>query len=398
MPSLQLIYAPDTYELLNRRSALGSYMATLAGLFHQAGYEVRINELPYDTLFGAETFAPAVGTGGRLAPLKRLLSLGLKQLVKDRRALRLADERVAEIAAMPPTDVILEFYRFGSAIGAELAQRWQRPLYIVYDGPVQEEYAFFHGIDPPLARQASARERDSLHAAAGIVVYSRPMRDWVQQTFDLPEADRFHLHQNVDFSRFEFDTHKPALPPVNIGFIGSFLRWHRVDLLLRAFERLRAEGHAARLWLVGHGQEWEAIRQQVAQSPYQADIELPGFKDQAELFAIKQQLHVGVVPSAIWYQAPNKLFEYGAMRIACVAPPTPTIADLYRAGEEIVFFDNEDEDSLYGALRSLLQDPARIHALGQAMYDKIRATYGPEKTLAFYEDFTKAQPTRSFDA
>jgi glycosyltransferase involved in cell wall biosynthesis len=44
--------------------------------------------------------------------------------------------------------------------------------------------------------------------------------------------------------------------PQLIGFIGSFLSWHRVDLLVDAFIEIAPEFPLARLALLGYGQEW----------------------------------------------------------------------------------------------------------------------------------------------
>ncbi|WNJ16407.1 glycosyltransferase family 4 protein [Pontibacter sp. G13] len=382
-----ILYTKDTQELRNRRSALGSYIASLAKLLQKDGHRVRINDILFNDLvsMGADVMSPAYSQSGLKAQVMKFVPKYLKQWVKDKMMIRRADEFIQLIQNQDPADIILDFYTFGSRTGQALATKWNCPHYVVYDGPVLEEYAFFQGIEAPMAKQAQARQKDALSQANGVVVYSQAMADYVQSLAELSDQRTLHLHQNVDFSRFEFCDEKPTPNPIEIGFIGSFLPWHRVDLLVAAFERLREAGHSVKLNLIGYGMKWENIQQHVENSPFKADISMPGFKDKEELFQLKKQMHIGVVPSAIWYQAPNKLFEYGAMRIACVAPPTPTISFLYEENVEITFFENNDLDSLYQALESLVTNPDHLMSMGKAIQSKIKEDYGPEKTLAFYQ-------------
>ncbi len=385
-----ILYTKGPQELKSRQSALGSYIASLAKLFFEAGHKVRLNDWSYEELFSEEA-SVGIGmaeTSGWRRGFLSLIPRYVKQWLKDLQAIRHADTLSRRLKEQPAPDLILDIYTFGSRTGVELAQHWGCPYYMIYDGPVLEEYSFFQGIEAPMGRMAQRRQVEALRHAKGVVVYSDAMVDYVLNLAQLPDQQTLYLHQNVDFSRFEFcdAKDKPEMQPIHIGFIGSFLPWHRVDLLVKVFERLRENGYPVQLHLVGYGLEWPRIQAMVEESPWRADIHLPGFQDRSELYATKQQLHIGVVPSAIWYQAPNKLFEYGAMGIACLAPPTPTISYLYQADKEVKFFENNNEEALFEALEELVSEPLLIQQMGEAIQQKIRKDYGPDKTLAFYTD------------
>lgn len=386
--SILILYTRDPFELRNRGSVIGSYLASLAHLLHDAGYQVRINDSTFEAFFTEESAPPTpiYHRKGLRYFFARILPTYLKQWVKDLKAIQKADRITARIKTQPTADVILDFYTFGSRAGAVLAAAWKCPLYMIYDGPVSEEYAFFHGMESPMKRTVEKRQIAALNRAQGIVVYSDAMATYVTKLAGLTAPNLF-VHHVVDFSRFEFCDEKPDMPPINIGFVGSFLPWHRIDLLVRAFERLMDAGYPVRLFLIGYGMEWKNIEQQIAGSRWKSYISLPGFKDRDELFSIKQQLHIGVVPSAIWYQAPMKLFEYGAMGIACIAPPTPTISYIFKPDkEEIMYFENNNEDALFSALEQLVKSPQLISRLATHMQNRIREDYGPQKSLSFFKE------------
>ncbi|MEO1451334.1 MAG: glycosyltransferase [Bacteroidota bacterium] len=385
MNSLQILYAKSSEELLDRRSALGSYIFSLASVLGKSGLRVRLNE--YE-IGGMQPQAKPAATvpGKRRLPIPRFFKLWIKDIL----AFRYQQQLLEKLKAQPAPSAILEFYSYGSRLGAELAQHWGCPLYVLYDGPIVEEYAFFQHRKPIPFRRVQSAQILTLKQADKIIVYSKPMREYVVNLAGLPDDSHIQIHQNVDFSRLEFDRRKEAMPPINIGFVGSFLPWHRVDLLLEAFSRLKGEGLPVRLLLVGYGMEWEKMKALVDQSPYKADIEMPGFLDGEKLFAIKQRIHVGVMPSSNWYGAPNKLFEYGAMNIACVAPSTPTIADIFTPSE-VGMFDNHDGEGLYQALRELCMDPGSVIKQADKMYNRIKTDFGPEKSLAFYQTLMEMQ-------
>ena len=176
---------------------------------------------------------------------------------------------------------------------------------------------------------------------------------------------------------------------LNIGFIGSFLKWHRVDLLLNVFTKLKSEGYDLHLYLLGMGEKYSEIREEVALNKYKNNITMPGFSDGAELLNFKKKMHIGVMPGSNWYGAPNKIFEYGASRMAVVAPDTPTIQDLFTDKSDVLLFENGSEDGLYTALKQLCENQQQIPLLAENLYQKIRTNYSKNHTFAFYNQLIK---------
>ena len=94
-------------------------------------------------------------------------------------------------------------------------------------------------------------------------------------------------------------------------------------------------------------------------------------------------MHIGIMPGSNWYGAPNKLFEYGAMKMAVIAPSTPTITYLF-SQDDMIFFELNDALSFNTALRSLFTDRKKTETLSTQFHTKIRNNYSAEKTQHFY--------------
>lgn len=384
---IQIVYTKNPGELTNRKSALGSSIMNLSEILLDAGFRVRLNQWDAAELKAKvempEGHAPASSRSPLPIPKK------VKALLRDWMLLRKYKGIFEEIGKQERPDAILEYYSFGSDVGYQLSKKWDCPLYLVYDAPIRDEYKIFNGFHSPLQGRVDKAESNSLRHASGIVAYSDAVKDYLTDLVKLEKNDHIHLYQTVDFSRLVFDeTPKPA-EPIVIGFVGSFLRWHRVDLQVKVFERLKAEGHNIELLLVGAGMEYPAIKAQVEASPYKDAIEMTGFQDGDDLFRSKQRMHIGVMGSSNWYGAPIKLFEYGAMGMACVAPRTPTIEYIFDE-EQVFMFENHDEEGLYQALKKYLDKPAMIVQKGKDLRKFIRRTYNLETAKFFYSNLLQA--------
>lgn len=377
-----LVYAKGNAEIFNRQSALGSYIFCLARILTTHGYRLSLNGFEFDlSLEQKNVELLHVNTGRR--SLRELIPVFLKEMVRDIRLLN-ANRNLFSfiIGKQEHYDRILEFYTYGSDLGSELSVKLGIPLTLVYDNPVLEEHSFFHPGQLFFKKLMSRREQQSLQNASSMVVYSEPVRTFLKNQYGIENS--IYIHQNVDFSRFEFIGRGNFRSPFVIGFVGSFLPWHRVDLLVSTFIKLCDIGYDIRLLLVGNGMDFEKIRQLVRASKYSSAIEFCGFADGSRLGEMKRRMHIGVMPGSNWYGAPNKIFEYGAAGMAVIAPDTPTIQYLFEDGKEVKLFKWNDEADLFLRLKEMLDDPALLSTLSLNLQQKIKEQYSPEVTYEFY--------------
>lgn len=384
---LLIVYAQKTDEIYNRKSALGSYINSFADLLSNI-FDISINgEFINDaqkkyTQKHVQTQEFKKISYKRL--IKKILPIKLKLIIKDIALFKKNNKLINNILSDTDYDLIFEFSSYGSNVGYRLSNKLKIPLVLLFDAPVIEEYKFFQKKNPFFDKIITRRERKSLTAAQKIIVYSNAVKKYLIKKYHI-NANKFVIHQNIDFSRFEFSDSKPDYNTINIGFIGSFLYWHRVDLLVKAFEKLKDKAINTKLYLIGAGMEYQKILKQVSKSKFKESIILTGFIDGKQLLKYKKLIHIGVMPSSNWYGAPNKLFEYGAAKMAVVAPSTQTICDLFNNKEDLLFFKNNSFDSLYNILDKLVCDETTINKLANNLHKKIKTNYSSQQTLIFYQ-------------
>ena len=386
--NLLILYTKSQDELFNRQSAIGSYIYCLSTILAKEGYNVFLN----GTKFKVEkTTTLEISHNKSRSIIKKLVPAVIKRLLRDYKQLKNVDQLTDQLLKSGSTyNAILEFYNLGSNVGLKLSKFLKIPLYITYDSPILEEYLFFNGKMPFFKHKTLKRELDSLNHAKKIVVYSNPVKVHLEKR--LTTRAEFYIHQNVDFSRFDIQTADKEYGKgvINICFIGSFLKWHQVDLLVVTFIRLIRKGYKLKLFLVGDGLERRKIQELV--NSYESDIRekilFTGFLDGEELYKLKSNMHIGVMPGSNWYGAPNKIFEYGAMKMAVVAPKTLTIMDLF-GEDELAFFEWKDAESLFNVMESLLSDKEAVRHMATQLNNLILERYSEENTIKFYKEILK---------
>ncbi len=376
-----LVYAKNTDELRNRKSALGSYIFCLCEILQKEDMQVFVNGIAFDELkkkSSQVTQSLPVKDSG----IKNYIPHSVLNIYRDFIILKNVRNVFENINPTIKYDCVLEFYSYASDVGLKFAKTQNIPLIVVYDGPVLEENIFFNGNKLLLKNRILKRELKTLIYAKQIVAYSNSVKQYLNKITN--KNLNVSIHQNVDFTRFDFIEKQFNVKTLKIGFIGSFLKWHRIDLLLNAFNRLKESGFSVELVLIGSGMEYEAIKSMAEKSKYSQFITMTGFLDGEQLLEVKKGLHIGVMPGSNWYGAPNKIFEYGAAKMAVIAPNTPTIADLFENEKNIILFKQDDEEDLYQKLKIFCDNLSLCEKLATSLQKKIRNNYNMENTSYFY--------------
>lgn len=376
-----LIYAKGVGELFNRQAALGSYILCLCNILEKNGNIVYVNGVLLSELKETHKEGVKLVSVSKRNKLSSFIPGIVKSALRFRKTLHKIDFLNKRLETFSDFDIVLEFYSVASNAGYTVSSRNQKPLVVIYDSPVIDEFRIFNKSSFFLERKILQRERITLLNAKSIVVYSNPVKDYLNKK--LNKSLPVFIHQNVDFTRFEFIDKKDRNDLITIGFIGSFLKWHRVDLLLSSFIRLKKAGKKVHLLLLGNGLEFQKIKEKVIESGLENEIEMPGFADGKELYNYKLKMDIGVMPGSNWYGAPNKIFEYGAAGLSVVAPDTPTIKDIFK-NDEVAFFRQDNENDLYEKLIFLLDHSDILFKKAEILQRKIREGYNERITTEFY--------------
>lgn len=150
-----------------------------------------------------------------------------------------------------------------------------------------------------------------------------------------------------------------------IGFIGWFVQWHQLDLLLDVFAQLAASRPALRLALVGEGPLRAALDNQARTLGISERVIFTGPMPHTEIPSAIAAMDVCVVPHSNAYRSPIKLFEYMSQGRLVVAPATEPIATVVRHGENGLLFNPGDVESFVKTLALAVDDDRLRRTAGQ---------------------------------
>ena len=240
--------------------------------------------------------------------------------------------RVVAMARRCEAQMIIETQVAFSPSGAIVATRTGLPLVLDDCSPSSEESLLGAGL-PGMARRVLERQA---RAAARVVVVSRAVRRLL--ILEGVRQEKLHVVPNgIDAASFgasnrrESRRHFGLDDSCVIGFVGSFQPWHRVDLLVQAFEKLLTR-HRVRLLLVGDGPGLApalALTRRLGLSDYVISLGSVPSSRVPELIAA---FDIGALPGTNDYGNPMKLLEYAAGGVTSVAPDVEPVREALELG------------------------------------------------------------------
>lgn len=268
---------------------------------------------------------------------------------------------------------IVEFHTVGSTIGQKLSDLFGAKFSVIFDSPVDEQFLEMHGTKSGYWKKIKKSEQITLEAANKIMVYSPACEEYIKKKYHLdcsisilPCVINKGTVKNESESQSEF----------KIGFIGSFLSWHKVELLVKAYKVFKEKYSDSKLCLIGYGEEWGRIKDLIESEGLIDHVDLPGFVFEEELIEYKKQISIAVMPGSNWYGSPLKLFEYGQSGIPFIAPKTKTVTSIFKDKEHCLYIDPENElESLIKLLFYLYENKKESALMGERVYAYYQECY-----------------------
>jgi glycosyltransferase involved in cell wall biosynthesis len=189
----------------------------------------------------------------------------------------------------------------------------------------------------------------------------------------------------VDLGHYVPGKVNEEFPEPTLLYLGRLKRYKRVDLVLRAVDRLRSQGMDVRLLVVGKGDAEGHLRQLHRRLRLGKAVEFLGYVEEDEKVRLLQRswVHLLTSPKEGWGIS---IMEAAACGTPSVASDSPGLRDSVRHGETGRLVPHGDVDSLAVALRELLEDESGRRAMGA-------------RARSFAEGFTwddSARKTREF--
>lgn len=277
----------------------------------------------------------------------------------------------------PTTDYL------NAQVALAVAERYDLPVIYEVRGFLEETWRSKVGEGPTDVdryHRAKAIETDCMRRALGIVTLSETMKADIVGRGGI-DPDRVAVVPNaVDVERFVPGPRDVALAAelgiaageTVIGYISSFSAYEGIAYLIRAVARLRDEGRAVRLLLVGDGVErdnLEAVADEVGVNRDRGVV-FTGLVPHREIEPYYRTIDIFVVPRTndrvSQLVTPLKPYEAMAMAKALVVSAIPALLEIVEDGITGRTVPAEDAPALAERLGELIDDPTARAALGRA--------------------------------
>jgi glycosyltransferase involved in cell wall biosynthesis len=232
-------------------------------------------------------------------------------------------------------------------------------------------------------------KREKLASCEWLVTCTRANRDYLAA---LAPAGRVQLvYHGVDLARFfprrsaSSRDGSSAADPVVILSVGRLVEKKGTEVLLRALARI-SPGLHWRFVHVGGGPLRKRMARIASQLNLSAKVEWRGALTQDKLLAEYRAADLFALASRIARDGdrdglPNVLLEAQSQALACVATRVSAIPELVRDGETGILVDENDPEALARALETLMSDPARRRAFGQAGQARVVESFALDANL-----------------
>jgi L-malate glycosyltransferase len=167
----------------------------------------------------------------------------------------------------------------------------------------------------------------------------------------------------VNLSRFQYRERLPL--GAHLVSTRNLEPYYRVDVVLEAFARVRAEVPEALLTVAGYGSEAPRLRRMAGDG-----VRFAGKVDQESMAALLDEADIFVNASVVDNQ-PVSILEAFASGLPVVSTPTGGIAAMVRHEETGLIVPPVDAEALAAAVLQLLRDPDRAARMASQARDEI---------------------------
>ena len=278
-------------------------------------------------------------------------------------------------------DLVYERMNYLQLSGVRACKDLKVPHFAEMNSPYVKEKTELEG-KTLLSNKATNAELTQLCDTSRLFAVSTALAEYFIRTHDLKgdDADIKVLPNAINLEDFKSDDSKVnslraeigiSESEVVIGFVGSMLKWHGVDLLIDAFDEIAKEFGNAKLLLVGAGASLQELKEQADAKSASDKIVFTGSVVHTQIPNYIELMDITVMANSNWYGSPIKIFEYAALKKAIIAPKLQPLQDVMEDEKHGLLIKPTRTD-LVSALRRLLGDRSLRDSLAANFYEKVK--------------------------
>lgn len=244
------------------------------------------------------------------------------------------------------------------------------------------------------------KSRNLVKHVDGAFVVSRILQKEILDQIDF-EKDLRVIPNGVNLDRFEDEVDDSAVrekynidkDTTVIGYIGTFVPWHRIDLLVDIYKTLSEKYEKLHVLLIGETYpNAVGLIDYVDKQGLNDKITFTGHVNMNDVPEYIATMDIAVLPHTAYYCSPLKLFEYMALKRAVVSIGTDPVKETMGEGEGMTF-EAGDMDAMQAAIELLIKEPDQRKQMGVNARHRIATEFtwdiNAEKVYSLLQDTYK---------
>lgn len=330
-----LYYSSNPNLGLNAQTGYGTHMREMIDSWIRSGVEVKTliagDQKKIGTQEGSDLNA------GRLkSSLKSIIPSFIWESFRDYSLIKFDSElgsKLEDLIRDFQPDCIYERISYLQTSGVDVAKKMNIKHVSEINAPFPEERRYFSGNSYFINRAKKAEER-ILKNSSQIAVVSSALKAYLAEENE-ELLTKIHVIPNavntnnlvVDESKQKFITSSLNLGnEIIIGFVGSVFPYHGVEILIRAFSQVERKN--LKLLIVGDGESIPDLKKMVIDLGIQSKVIFTGSVKHSEVPTYISLMDICCMMDSNWYGSPVKIFEYGGMGKAVIAPDLSPVRDV----------------------------------------------------------------------
>jgi glycosyltransferase involved in cell wall biosynthesis len=305
----------------------------------------------------------------------------------------------AYLKCLPGHDIVQErngIYKMGAA---RACRHLRLPYVYFFDADdILEHDLFGRALSGILRWRAKQVLRYNLKTAVRIICLSTFAKAHLKAIWKVPEEKIVIIPNAVDIDHFRPLPEARAEVRRKLGlddcplivFVGGFVPYQDIIVLLEAFASVQKEWRDAHLLLVGEGEQYRKMVQHATDLGIADSTKFVGFQPHAEIPRLLSAADIAVAPyhkidDERFLGSSMKIFEYMAVGLPIVASDVGQISEVIQNGVNGLLCPVEDAQALAAALKRLLADSQLRSRLGQQARKDSADKYSWEQYIPRFE-------------
>jgi len=371
-----LYYSPHPELNFHAPTGYGRHMREMVAAFREAGHEVDLLIGGGDRVMANSKPASVKKNASRkmIPPLAWQSARDLALLRFDR---RMGARLALKIAEFKP-DMVYERVAYLQASGVRTCRKVGIFHFAEVNAPFPEERHYFSG-KSLLIGLSRKIEREIFTQTNAMSTVSEALRRYALRVATQVEGKISVIPNAIDPNglpnRLNGKAIRADLNVANhivIGFVGSVFAYHGVDLLIKGFAKIESQ-YPATLLIVGDGAILPELRRMAAQLGIAEKVHFTGSVRHADVYHYIDAMDICCMTKSNWYGSPVKIFEYGLLAKAILAPNVAPVRDVMTESDGK--FCEPDVEDIAKKLSELLQNKALREELGLHWNRKVLSNY-----------------------